>query len=191
MEATETRAAARDRAYYRFLGRAIRLLRVERGLERKDLAVRSGLSYPYLSEVESGKKRASSPALRAIAEALGVRPHQLLAAAEALAEREPPDDVVGYAAGPTLAAPLAPAAPAMPRPRGFFHLAESSPPAEAPPAWSAPAPTPSAPPLPPERLTRPGRGGLEAALDELRWRLGRMASDDVARILDLARRLTG
>ena len=95
MSTDDPQTVSRDPLYYRYLGRAIRLLRVERGLERKDLAARSGLSYPYLSEIESGKKRASSQALLAIAQALGVRPHELLATADALARRDQPPDVEG------------------------------------------------------------------------------------------------
>src|SRR3954469_19316467 len=66
-------------AYYEALGRAIRVLRTERGMERKDLAEAAGLSYPYVSEIETGKKRASSKALFVIAQALGVRTPEVLA----------------------------------------------------------------------------------------------------------------
>src|SRR5687767_2496738 len=65
------------------LGRAIRVLRTDRGISRKDVAEASGLSYPFLSEIESGRKRPSSRALESIATALGVRPHDLLAMADA------------------------------------------------------------------------------------------------------------
>ena len=67
------------------VGRAIRVIRTEHGMSRKDLAERSGLSYPYVSEIETGKKSPSSKALRAIADAIGLPPHELLAAAETLA----------------------------------------------------------------------------------------------------------
>ena len=181
MSTDDPQTVSRDPLYYRYLGRAIRVLRVERGLERKDLAARSGLSYPYLSEIESGKKRASSQALLAIAQALGVRPHELLATAEALARRDEPADVEGYAAstvGPHAANP--------PSPARFFHAAEAAPPAYAPSPEPLAQPTSSAP-APAERSTG---GSLATVLAELRWRLERMASDDVARLLDLARRLT-
>ena len=98
------------------LGRAIRVIRTERGLNRKDLAARSGLSYPYLSEIEGDKKSPSSRALRAIGDALGVAPSELLAAADSLA------------AGPrtwAASAPSAPPAPSMPAPR-MKALAEPS-----------------------------------------------------------------
>ena len=69
--------------YYLALGRAIKVLRTERGIERKDLAEAAGVSYAYLSEIENGKKRPSSKSLVAIAEALGLRPYELLETAEA------------------------------------------------------------------------------------------------------------
>jgi transcriptional regulator with XRE-family HTH domain len=76
---TDTDRSGGDPAYYEALGRAIRVLRTERGLARKDLAEAAGISYPYLSEIETGKKRPSSKALFAVAEALEVRPAELLA----------------------------------------------------------------------------------------------------------------
>ena len=78
-----------DPRYYEALGRAIKVARTELGLERKELAERSGLSYAYLSDIESGRGRPSSKALRAIAEALGVAPSLLLGSAEARVSRPP------------------------------------------------------------------------------------------------------
>jgi transcriptional regulator with XRE-family HTH domain len=75
-------AIAQGPGKWEALGRAIKVERVARGWERKDLAERSGLSYTYLSEIESGKKRPSWGALGSIAEALGVRPSELLDVAE-------------------------------------------------------------------------------------------------------------
>jgi transcriptional regulator with XRE-family HTH domain len=68
------------------LGKAITIRRVELGLSRNDLRDRSGLSYPYVAELEKGLKSPSSKALEAIARALEVRPHELLARAEELAD---------------------------------------------------------------------------------------------------------
>src|ERR1700704_4774387 len=70
--------------YHEAVGRAIKVMRTEQGLERRDLADASGVSYPYLSEIENGRKRASSRSLLAIANALRRRPHEVLARAEAL-----------------------------------------------------------------------------------------------------------
>jgi transcriptional regulator with XRE-family HTH domain len=68
------------------LGKAITIRRVELGLSRNELRDRSGLSYPYVAELEKGKKSASGRALAAIASALEMRPHELLARAESLAD---------------------------------------------------------------------------------------------------------
>ncbi len=77
------------------VGTAIKLRRTELGLGRRELAERAGLSYPYVSEIENGKKQGSQASLRAIAEALGLRPHELLAWGEDLedapAEAAPSD----------------------------------------------------------------------------------------------------
>jgi len=80
-------AAPRGKDFYEALGRAIKVTRTEQGLERKELARISGLSYPYLSEIEKGKKRASAEALLPIARALGLRQSGLLERAEGLLER--------------------------------------------------------------------------------------------------------
>src|SRR5712691_2396236 len=76
-----------NRDFYRALGQAIKIARTEQGIERKELARLSGLSYPYLSEIEKGKKRASTEALLPIARALGLRQSELLERAERLLER--------------------------------------------------------------------------------------------------------
>ena len=60
------------------LGRAIRVIRTELGLSRRDLEERTRLSYPYLSEIEAGKKTPSPVALRAITNALEVPEEELL-----------------------------------------------------------------------------------------------------------------
>lgn len=80
-------AAPRGKDFYEALGRAIKVTRAEQGLERKELARLSGLSYPYLSEIEKGKKRASTEALRPIAQSLGLRQSELLERAEGLLDR--------------------------------------------------------------------------------------------------------
>ena len=80
-------AAPRDKDFYAALGRAIKVSRAEQGLERKELARLSGLSYPYLSEIEKGKKRASTEALLPIARVLGLRHSELLERAERLLDR--------------------------------------------------------------------------------------------------------
>jgi transcriptional regulator with XRE-family HTH domain len=76
-------------SYLIYLGRAIAAMRAERGLARKDLAAASGVSYPYLSELENGIKNASMPMVVAIATALGVSPSAILLRAENIADKYP------------------------------------------------------------------------------------------------------
>ena len=183
--------------FYQALARAVRLLRVERDLERRDLAERAGIAYSYLSEIETGKKRPSSKSLLAIAQALGVRTHELIALAETLAQRQ-----AAWAAAETLpaaaAAPMAaaealaatsaplpePAADLSASARSRFFHAPSSPMARRPqaepvqPAAGGSSLRPSPPRSP------------SAVLSELRELLARMAPEDIERVLDLARRLS-
>lgn len=49
-----------------------RVWRSYRGLSARDLATATGLSAPYISEIESGKKDGSVSAMKKIADALGV-----------------------------------------------------------------------------------------------------------------------
>lgn len=71
-----------DAGFYRALGRAVKVMRTQRGLERRELADAAGVSYPYLSEIENGKKRLSAKALLYVSRALGVRPYEILSLAE-------------------------------------------------------------------------------------------------------------
>lgn len=61
------------------LGALIRGLRHERGLTLKDLAGRTGLSHPFLSQVERGRARPSFASLDAIARGLDTTQFELFA----------------------------------------------------------------------------------------------------------------
>lgn len=74
---------AEDRPAAR-LGRALMAARAERGLKRRDLAELAELSYPYLSEIETGRKQPSAGKLQSLAEALGLTPAELLSRADHL-----------------------------------------------------------------------------------------------------------
>ena len=50
----------------------VKILRKHRGLTQKDLAGRAGISRPYLTEIETGKKDGSIRAMRALAKVLDV-----------------------------------------------------------------------------------------------------------------------
>ncbi len=64
------------------LGAAIKRCRIERGMTRRDLEKATGRSYPYLSEIEAGKKAPSTEVLGEIAAALGMEMHELMETAE-------------------------------------------------------------------------------------------------------------
>ena len=66
----------------RRLGAKIRALRKERGLTLKALAQSSGLSHPFLSQVERGLARPSMSSLHQISEALGTNASWLVAGSE-------------------------------------------------------------------------------------------------------------
>lgn len=63
----------------RELGRFLAHRRAELGLSRKDVAERSGLSYPYVSQLENGDREPALKALRQLAPVLEVRPEDLAA----------------------------------------------------------------------------------------------------------------
>jgi transcriptional regulator with XRE-family HTH domain len=56
----------------------LRRLRERRGWLQSDLAVSAGLSKPYISQIESGERDPSPPAVMAIAKALSVDIEQLI-----------------------------------------------------------------------------------------------------------------
>ena len=64
------------------IGQAIKVVRTERGWSRSDLALQADISYSYLGHIETGRQFPSAPVLVRIAEALGLRPSDLLARAE-------------------------------------------------------------------------------------------------------------
>lgn len=68
------------------LGRAIAALRIERGMKRKDLVASAGISYPYLAEIEKGRKTPSLQKLEKIAISLQVTVPELLIRSEAIKE---------------------------------------------------------------------------------------------------------
>ncbi|SDH88854.1 Helix-turn-helix domain-containing protein [Agrococcus jejuensis] len=62
----------REALWREVLGRRMRALRIRRGATLADVAARAGIAPQYLSEVERGRKDASSEMVAAIAGALGV-----------------------------------------------------------------------------------------------------------------------
>ena len=53
-------------------GNPVRVWREHRGLTQQQLAEAAGISVPYLSQIESGKRRGSADVLAAIAKELGL-----------------------------------------------------------------------------------------------------------------------
>jgi transcriptional regulator with XRE-family HTH domain len=66
------------------LGRAIRELRRGAGISQEGLADRSGLHRTYVGGIERGERNVSFSNLLRLANALGVRPSELLARSERL-----------------------------------------------------------------------------------------------------------
>jgi transcriptional regulator with XRE-family HTH domain len=71
--------AARKEPGAEAFGRRIKARREELGLSRRDLVEASGLSYPYVSQLETGYRLPSHKALAALAEALELSPSELSA----------------------------------------------------------------------------------------------------------------
>lgn len=71
------------------LARALLRRRGELGLTREEAARRAGISAHYWWELESGRRQGSRATLERIASAVRMKPHQLLASADALAEEDP------------------------------------------------------------------------------------------------------
>lgn len=163
---------AQDPRFVPSIGRTIKVLRTDRGLDRKDLAEEVGISYSYLTEIENGNKPPSSTVLAAIATALDVQLHELIAGAEERVQREALREEE-----------LMPSSDA----RRVNQLRTYA------GTWAEPLQDPSAPGLSSlaygkGRRPRP-RTPEPTSLWELRDLLERLSPEDVQRVLDLARRL--
>ena len=142
------------------LGRTIKVLRTDQGLERRDLAERAGISYSYITEIENGNKPPSSSVLNPIAEALGVRMSELIHLAEGRMDAQSSERSLLSA-----------------REESVDSARSESP---APRMFAAYAMQPS--------LRGPNRD-LRAVVVELERLLRNMAPEDIERVLDYARRL--
>lgn len=92
------------------LGRSVRLLRIDRDIERRDLAEQVGISYSYLSAIENGGKSPSARLLYSLATALGVRDDELLTMARERMATRPAAGVVPLPPPAPMAVAAAPAA---------------------------------------------------------------------------------
>lgn len=164
----------RGPGFYQALGRTIQVIRTDQGLDRKDLAERSGISYSYLAAIENGKKPPSSKVLFRIADALGLRSHELLASVES---RWALQNEAALMERPT-------------RRSAWFHAAGEAEAMVAPAAAAAGPPPDAAPERDPyPAAQRQPRSPARLPVEEL-WRLWDGLTDhDRDLVLDLARRL--
>ncbi|MFG3419773.1 helix-turn-helix domain-containing protein [Micromonospora sp. NPDC048063] len=98
----------------RVIGGVLRRLRLRQGRTLREVAEAAGVSVPYLSEVERGRKEASSEVLAAICRALGIHLSDLLEEARDDLRRVEPR----IPAAPRAELASAAAAPAGPDPVG-------------------------------------------------------------------------
>ncbi len=150
------------RSFAQALGRTIKVIRTDQGIERRELAERAGISYSYLTEIENGNKPPSPTVLEPLARALGLRMFELMEAAEGRMElqgteqspvsagEESPDRVRRDSRSPRLFS------------TGAYAMQPS---------------------------LRGSRRDLRAAVIELERLLQVMAPEDIERLLDYARRL--
>ncbi len=67
-----------NRRYLRLDGRELKRLRAERALSLRELGARSGVAFDTIGRLELGKQDARPRTVRALAEALGVEPKNLM-----------------------------------------------------------------------------------------------------------------
>ncbi len=83
MQAQHPRVVGNRRArLQRGFGTVIRERRASAGWTQEDLAERADLTRNYVSDLERGLKSPTLATIEALADALGVRPHALILAAE-------------------------------------------------------------------------------------------------------------
>jgi transcriptional regulator with XRE-family HTH domain len=161
--------------FTRTLGHTVKVVRVDQGLSRRELGERVGISVSYVSEIENGHKPPSSPVLLRIAEALGMAPSDLLARAEHRAASAQPGAVSRPGDLPAYAR-LDLTIPAFGT--GRLHRPMDSPSALA-----------STDDVRRDACERPEPAERARGWQEARELLDRLSPEDLARVLDLARRL--
>ena len=68
----------KDVGLERLFGRILRELRTERGLSQEELGFESNYHRTYISQLERGQKNPSLKAIFRLAEALGVKPSEMI-----------------------------------------------------------------------------------------------------------------
>ncbi|RIH89922.1 HTH-type transcriptional regulator DdrOP3 [Meiothermus luteus] len=93
------------------LAERLRELRTQRGWRLKDLSEKSGLSVPYLSDLERGRTNPSLETLQTLAASYGLSVNDLLAPVDFYGERTPaslPKGLAELIADPQLGAEITP-----------------------------------------------------------------------------------
>ncbi|WP_028193332.1 helix-turn-helix domain-containing protein [Salinispora pacifica] len=83
----------------RVIGGVLRRVRMRQGRTLREVATAAGVSMPYLSEVERGRKEASSEVLAAVCRALGIRLSDLLGEARDELRRLERPEPMGFTIG--------------------------------------------------------------------------------------------
>lgn len=83
----------------RVIGGVLRRVRMRQGRTLREVATAAGVSMPYLSEVERGRKEASSEVLAAVCRALGIRLSDLLGEARDELHRLERPEPMGFTIG--------------------------------------------------------------------------------------------
>jgi transcriptional regulator with XRE-family HTH domain len=157
-----------DPAFLAAYGAVVRQIREEHGLDRKELAHGAGISYSYLSAIESGQKLPSGAVQDALAGALQVEASELLARANGEVEADPQPP---------------------PRPemavRASMVIADRSPPR----AFLADRAVPTMGRMEPSALDSEPGISVSGALAELQALIPSLPPEDAAMVVSMARRL--
>ena len=156
-----------DPAFLAAYGDVIRQVREEHGLDRKELAEAAGISYSYLSAIESGQKLPSGTVQTVLAEALETPASDLLARANGELHAEPQDRDVFRAVSASMV------------------RADMSPDEPAPDALQLGAMRSQRAPMPPSDSGISSSG----ALAELQALIPSLSPEDAAMVVSMARRL--
>jgi transcriptional regulator with XRE-family HTH domain len=156
-----------DPAFLAAYGTAIRDVREEKGLDRKELAAAAGISYSYLSAIESGQKLPSGTVQTVLADALETPASDLLARANGELHTDPLEEVVSN----SMAAPM---------PVADFDSMNSAAARLAPQARRIESD--------PGQFSEPGVSA-SGALAELQALIPSLSPEDAAMVVSMARRL--
>jgi len=160
-----------DPAFLAAYGAVVCQAREEYGLDRKDFALEAGISYSYLSAIESGQKLPSVAVQDAVAGALGIEASELLARANGEVEADP--------------------LPAVARPdmsvRANMVRADAAPMQASEAMWTPAAAARRAQIMPSNESGISSTG----ALAELQALIPSLSPEDAAMVVSMARRLSG